>query len=713
MQSSPPIQALERPSSPAESIYSLDLGVLDGEDFSDHYSSVPQPPKDHVLSENIEGPSDFTLNLEKWMKGGTFGKSTAKIAKHGSASLHGQDNDSRCDALVPAVEHPAEKMREDGTTDSRHTPNDTPPRTASLWSISKPIGEQLAEELEQAEPASSEWEPYSHESTPQPQQKAQSHQPTAEDYYSEMDPAIRPSVSRYSSTSAKNGSPTVARRSASVHSEPSTVGRIPSRPISPAPSLTAKRRLSPRSDERLEAQFRLMQERYYELENASVALNLALEKERRSRRQEEAEYKDRIAEAFQHQQELTKANKAIVEASAQIEQWRIKSEDGEDKAKVLSKRVQQQEERILALQDEHVIEVQELHQRLEKQRTDHEEHLHRLRNKDDNQLMDIQDPSKEIACLRNELSEMRNKHNAELPSLHAGRNMKHRNHEADETADEKAQKSSRSGDSDGADLDRMQLELRRAHDVGAELDELRGRMHIVTGEKQQMKFEIEAAQQRVASLEAELKRMSLAKNSESARTAGELQRSRVLVDSLEQQKKELQQQLHDQRATYETEAELKRLGEPEIDPEIALLRNDITVKQTALNTALLERDALQDRLKSVNTELANLESTNAGLHIELTDSRAAFDNAKLALDEAEVVNAAFDAKISSAICKREKYWRERLEKSTEERKLMVKQLMHLWGQQEVGAARPQEFEYKFVRAGKDKAGMVAFSKHDS
>jgi len=74
MQSSPPVRAWDRPSSPAGSQYSLDLGALGLESHDNESSPVAAQRVDRVLSEDIDGPSDFTLNMAAWMRGGTMGK---------------------------------------------------------------------------------------------------------------------------------------------------------------------------------------------------------------------------------------------------------------------------------------------------------------------------------------------------------------------------------------------------------------------------------------------------------------------------------------------------------------------------------------------------------------------------------------------------------------------------------------------------------------
>lgn len=70
MLSSPPRGTSPRPlpSSPAASDYELDLDALEGSSLSS--SPVVERNIPQVLSEDIDGPSDFTINMMDWMKGG-------------------------------------------------------------------------------------------------------------------------------------------------------------------------------------------------------------------------------------------------------------------------------------------------------------------------------------------------------------------------------------------------------------------------------------------------------------------------------------------------------------------------------------------------------------------------------------------------------------------------------------------------------------------
>ena len=81
MQSSPPLpyRHNDGQQSPEPSHYSLDLNALTMDD-SRPSSPLPTAHSDQVRSEDIEGPSDFTVNMEAWMRG-TPQRDGAKASK--------------------------------------------------------------------------------------------------------------------------------------------------------------------------------------------------------------------------------------------------------------------------------------------------------------------------------------------------------------------------------------------------------------------------------------------------------------------------------------------------------------------------------------------------------------------------------------------------------------------------------------------------------
>lgn len=121
------------------------------------------------------------------------------------------------------------------------------------------------------------------------------------------------------------------------------------------------------------------------------------------------------------------------------------------------------------------------------------------------------------------------------------------------------------------------------------------------------------------------------------------------------------------------------------------MRDDLEAQQAKLNAAILERDDAQD---------------------ELATSQTSLQEAKDALADQEAISLAVDAKISSAIAKREAYWRGRLEASEQERKVMIKALLRQWGREEVGVTEAelegrQGYEYQLLKEKRRSSGVDA------
>ncbi|KAK5166460.1 uncharacterized protein LTR77_008003 [Saxophila tyrrhenica] len=232
MQSSPPTRAWAQPASPTQSQYSIDLAALDLDSRSGASSpELPAPPIDRVLSEDIDGPSDFTQNLEKWMRGGGTMNSRMGTVKRGLNSVREQEeqNQGARRALAPAWQ-PARE--EDDRTESHHTPTDTPPKE-SVFASSRQTGGNNDE--------TSDWDPYAGAATPQPPPHKQVLlQPTVEDYYSEFTPA-RPTSTNNISQHQQNHeyrSPHIEQDNIHDKSQFSTPGRPSSETISPVRSPT-------------------------------------------------------------------------------------------------------------------------------------------------------------------------------------------------------------------------------------------------------------------------------------------------------------------------------------------------------------------------------------------------------------------------------------------------------------------------------------------
>lgn len=70
MLSSPASGPRSSPPSPSHSHYSLDLDALNlDDDETGPLTPLPQPTIDVIASDDIDGPTDFTVNMGKWMRG--------------------------------------------------------------------------------------------------------------------------------------------------------------------------------------------------------------------------------------------------------------------------------------------------------------------------------------------------------------------------------------------------------------------------------------------------------------------------------------------------------------------------------------------------------------------------------------------------------------------------------------------------------------------
>ncbi|KAI7373969.1 hypothetical protein KC336_g20308, partial [Hortaea werneckii] len=183
MQSSPPQRAYSRPSSRAESDYELDLDALGINDSN--VSSPVKPHIDRIRSEDIEGPSDFTLNMEKWMRGGGSSFSRGTVRSLGAKSGRGvlqtlKENDvnarnsqhSTGDRPYLEIPHSPDRKTQHGEEMSRHTPSDSPPKE-SVWDI-QPSEQGEEDGTGDEEHVTSDWNPYA-SATPAPLQPQNNH----------------------------------------------------------------------------------------------------------------------------------------------------------------------------------------------------------------------------------------------------------------------------------------------------------------------------------------------------------------------------------------------------------------------------------------------------------------------------------------------------------------------------------------------------------
>lgn len=661
MQSSPPARAFPRRDSQTESEYSLDLGALDLEN-DDTDTNIPKPIIERILSEDIDGPSDFTQNMDMWMRGGSIKKRGTLRGRNGMAqttrdfreeamrSRHEEyvsENDIRRDFL----EMPQNDLRaEEDHTGSHHTPENSPPKVSVLDHTG--YGEQF----------SSEWQTDGEGSTPQPSAHKQFLQPTVEDYHSELTTAQQtPGQSRGRTYGTVNSN---LRQSLSKRGdEMSTPGRASSPTLSPVRSPVIQRsstqgtlqRTSTHGTQRgevdvqsrldMERQFRELHAKCQQLEHLNDALGHALDEERRTRKEEQQKHESSSAEAARREKDLLDMKDM---ANRHNEEFR--REFAQLKEKFVDQQTLAETARQTATGDEQnqIIEVQRLREEMEKLNTSHSLQIKTLQQELGMANRGKNDAEENGRILREELAEERDLHQEEIA--------------------------------------RLKTEVKQAQLNEAALSQLERQLHEAKSEIGRLKSNnIEAVEQlRTASEELDAARHGQDDDLERALT--ERSRAVELAAGFQRQLQELRQQLKNDRVKHEFDMTRLRSSQKQhgqmSTQELEVIRLELESKQSELYTAILERDEAQDSLQTLTSEVSTL---------------------KKKLSDQESLNSTIDLRVTEAIRKREKHWREKLDESSRERELMAKTLLHQWGKEEVGVESPQRYAYKYVSRSKTRS----------
>lgn len=697
MDSSPPTRRYGRPESPSQdSHYSLDLAALEIDSRSGA-SSPGLPAQQHidrVLSEDIDGPSDFTQNMEYWMRG-------TAIPNPRSGTVRGSANAATArESLTaePGVEGGGEER-----SASNHTPTGTPPK-ASVFGTSQ---QELRDPTD-----SPGWDPYVEEATPMPPPHRHFLQPTVEDYHSELTPLRAPLINSRLLPDPSHQQQREVEQDAG-QSDPSTPGRPSSETISPVRSPAIQRpqprQFSSQSEEAsFERQLQELHSRCHQLEQLNTSLHTAVDKERQLRARDQKDFEHKLSEVSSRERELfEKASRASV-------QDRSYQRDVAD------------------------------HQHQLKQR---DAALDRLR--------------REYASLQQQMKQHKLDYEQELKA------MEHDIDLANQSRDD-ALDSARAAEEDMAKI-RAARDTASHHDASlrSHLSELQEQLRSLSLENESAKSARKIADEIATSIRAELTLLRQTQAEETTRLTGDHRRAVGMAEDLQKQLHELRQELHDQQALHQSE--LNRLrgtplpimpGSANDEDGPASHENPDDAKQAELNTAIFERDALQDELDAVKAEL---ETTTAALaesekdlkiattshanyvsksiHIaeglagELETTRQALSKAQQDLKVAEIAlaeskeefremeselygvqidhnhdiatNRALDAERKDALERNEAYWQHKWAAAQEERKIMVKELFRMWGREECGIAdtskgEVQMYRYKYVTRDRSK-----------
>ncbi|CZT21857.1 uncharacterized protein RCC_07724 [Ramularia collo-cygni] len=652
MQSSPPTRAHLPATSPTASEYSLDLNALGSDGDTD--TSIPKPRMDRVFSEDIDGPSDFTQNMDMWMRGGSLRKkananpgSQAQTQtqtintqedvgetreqheedQYGDGEGDGDGDDQSQQSLlhVPANSHEEEKA-----SAGNHTPENTPPKVSGMENDEHQF--------------SSEWHTYGSASTPVPPVHKQFLQPTVEDHHSELTPA------RHTPGHTVRGRPTRSfhdmQRRSSLREEESTPGRASSPTFSPVRSPVVQRRTSGQTivndqeRDNLESQLRQLHAKCEQLEQLNSALKNALDEESRIRRQERAEFDAHMKEAARRERDLTEMKEAAYQHNDDFrrqfgemnEKLHTTTEKSEEQAKLARTGAQE-------MVHKHAAEVERLKGLLSRQTLQHKQELQSLKQ--------------DLELAR------RNTNNAEATS---------RVHKEDLNTQRE--------DHD-LELERMQAELQNERDDEGVVSELERLLKTANDDIRRLTEASGKMKEEVENLRDALAKVKRGHDEEATRMAAERTRAVDLAAGLQRQVQDLKTQFKDVHAGHGEEVQKMKaahgLGNETSSQELEVVRRELDAKQTELNEAILERDDAVDELESSKAEQEELRNQ---------------------LEELEALNIELDARVSETVRRREEVWRKKLEKADEERKVMVKTLLHQWGREELGKESPQRYAYK-------------------
>lgn len=675
MQSSPPERAWKQATSPAGSQYSVDLAALDLDARSGASSPVPAQYVDKIRSSDIDGPSDFTLNMGPWMNGGTMGRGTAKSFKKGLESLR-ETRDEGVQAnrsfLTPR------KQQEEEQSASHHTPSNSPPFESVF---------DARPNFSQGAPDVSEWDPYTDGEESTPGVPAQNHflQPTVEDYYSELTPARMLSVRRTKSGSSHTH---VAGHDEYLEKErPTSPGRPSSETLSPvrspersrirSPALarTAPRHFSSQSTEAaFESQMNDLQAKCKQLEILNAALSHAVEEERRMRADEKSSSERRTVDAARREQALADMKD---QAYAQRDEYR------KDLTELKMTVAQHDGERADGQQSSDAARKQ------------YDEDVRRM----------TEDTRREKAAQQTRIRTLEQ-------DLELARRNCDTAEEAERAAREELDKhraALEKGEQD--DLDRMQSDLTQIEDPHERVQELEEDVRAAKTQIDKLRVAKKVAEDETSDIRAELASLRRTQD-DAARVTTDHRRAVAVAEDLQGQLQKLREQLHNEQTEIERmRNEVSNAPDQSSVQEPKALQSEVEAKQIELNTAILERDALRDDLEAQQSTLnaAILERDDA--QDALTTAQSSLLQAQEALADQEAVAMAIDAKVSAAIAKREAYWRGRLEASEQERQVMVKALLRQWGREEVGVTEGVEdlegrqgYEYQFVTKKKPLNG---------
>ncbi|PNS21094.1 hypothetical protein CAC42_3432 [Sphaceloma murrayae] len=643
-----------RPDTDELSEYSLDLTALSSR------SAPPSPPAirkiDEVRSEDIDGPSDFTLNMEDWMRGtrqkgtvnGTMGRGTArgtlgKGTRGGKAirmgtvrglfsvvpeddepgSARGAD-DGRAVGEKEVVEEEEEKQRED-----------TP--------VPEEVEGQLREGSETPRAESSDllerdW-------------RAENRflQPTVEDYHSELSPGRplsappgpRPSPLVQVSGVEATGPPVPLHGTQSGESEVEKLRRevVELRALRERSELRAQH-----FEEQMKASDEARKELQGQLERSTDALR-AMNQEQTAGTDPDAQEGDRT--------ELVRSLQVSAEETEQAKRELGNMKTLADELKTQLDEMRESEDAELHDLRWRVKSLVEGEKRLTDELTAAKENVRRALD--------------EVFKLKSDLDIERKAKDVLQDRLHAA---------------------SMSAPTNGSSASDSEL-----HALKAELDEAKRNTAKLQAQVDQQQStpstssndELLSARQEIAHLREELDLLQDLSRLDADEAPQKHARTESTASSRDD---ELRTQLE---GAMQKAAHFEGLVR-EYTSQIESLREELSTNRISgqqLKDALAEAKTVA--AAEVDVKLRESEGKRLELH-------GLLDNMRIELDGLRKTNDEMDLKVSESLRKREEGWKIMEMEWQKERKVMVKALMRQWGREELGidGGREQRYEYRFM-----------------
>ncbi|GAB7340298.1 hypothetical protein MBLNU457_6755t1 [Dothideomycetes sp. NU457] len=715
MESSPPMSFARDMDGP-QSEYELDLNALSLGDSGDFSSPLPTKHIDHVRSEDIDGPSDFTINMEKWMRGtpqkdnkspsrfGTINRSVlGSVRNVASLKEPGNDNAERTDHARKhdsgyEMESNEDNVAEAGANDQENTP--------TAESSTATVVHDGAETSRHNEDQSM-WDPYEASASPLPLKKNGLLQPTVEDYHSELSPARVVSIA-----TTRQAQPAAAAQPAASLAQLNGGRTSPTPAINTAPTIHTEeqnlftlraqfeelRKLQEETSRKAEALRNQLQEATEARSAIDTELN-AVKLKAQSESHEAAEKASQSEAEIKHEREeaekARKAQNSAVERIADLQAHINHLEDSEDEE---FQNLQSQVETLKQTESDQNRTIAELRGQLTKSDEGNTQLQQDLESS--NTTRDALESR--LQSLQQEMNNLKQQYETEISNLrqtleNERKQASSTNPASTETANLQAQLTAKT-----AALEKAETELSNLRE---ELD------------LQATFTRLDASDDET--LHKHGRETSSATSSYSSETAdlrAQLEGAHQALDAAESrftEQEELVNELRAQRDMLKS-SHMSTAAAPAPAPSRT---SPVAADKSAAEdlAALKEETAtLRASLSATRAELHDSEHKRLDLHQRV-------DGLVAELADVRAVNAALDVQITQRMAKREQKWRgvearlkSRVDELESEREVMAKTLLKLWGREECGVVPGQEdegqkYRYAFVKKeGLEKSRSVKF-----